>query len=457
MTIDRSLDQADIAALRAAVRGRVHRPADDGYATVAFNVAVSRRPWAVVDVAGAEDVAAVVAFAAANRMTVAVHGTGHGAVGIDGHTILVRTGALSEVVLDPGARTARIGAGARWQAVLDAAAPHGLAPLCGSAPGVGVAGFLTGGGIGPLVRTVGASSDYVRSFRVVTGDGRLRTADATENADLFWGLRGGKGTLGIVTEVELDLLPIAQVYGGATYFDGADAAAVVHAWRDWAADLPREASTSIALLRLPDLPGVPPMLAGRLTVAVRYVHTGTPDEAAALFAPIRAVAEPVLDAVGVLPYAAIGAVHADPTEPMPVLEEGRLLSEVSAETIEALLAVAGPDAPCPLAVVELRVLGGAWADQPAVASAVCHRDAPAHLYAVGVLAPPIADLVPAVLTGVVDAMAPWCSGGRLPNFSASSDRQVIAQCYDDDTAAWLAALAQRYDPAGTLAVGQVVR
>ncbi|UQE73975.1 FAD-binding oxidoreductase [Gordonia sp. PP30] len=457
MSTDRRFDQADIAALRAAVRGTVHRPTDDGYQPLGFNVAVSRRPWAVIDVLDADDVAAVVAFAAANGMTVAVHGTGHGATPIDGHTLLVRTSALDTVELDPAARTARVGAGVRWQTVIDAAAPHGLAPLCGSAPSVGVAGFLTGGGIGPLVRTVGASSDHVRAIDVVTGDGEIRTATPTENADLFWGLRGGKATLGIVTQVRIGLLELPRFYGGALYFDGADAAAVLHAWRSWTQDLPAEANTSIALLRLPALPGVPPQLAGRLTVAVRYVHTGPADEAAALFAPIRAAAEPILDGLGVLPYAAIGAVHADPVDPMPVLEDGHLLSGLPADAVDTLLAVAGPEASCPLLVVELRLLGGAFAAEPAVASAVCHRDAPFHLYAIGALVPPIAEAVAPAEQALAGAMGPWLTGGRLPNFAASGDPAVITACYDADTVEWLRALAQRYDPAGVLAVGQVVR
>lgn len=457
MTTARPFDRADIAVLRAAVRGAVHRPTDGDYPVRGFNVAVPCQPWAVVDVADAADVSAVVSFAADNAMTVAVHATGHGAVPVDGQSILVRTAALDTVEVDPSARTARVGAGVVWQRVIDAAAPHGLAPLCGSAPGVGVAGFLTGGGIGPLVRTAGASSDWVRSFQVVTGDGEIATATAEQNADLFWGLRGGKATLGLVTEVELDLLPIDQVYGGAVYFDGADADRVLHAWRDWTVDLPRAANTSVALLRLPDLPGVPPMLAGRLTVAVRYVHSGPAEEAETLFTPIRAAAHALLDEVGVMPYAAIGAVHADPVDPMPVREDGHLLADLPAAAVDAVLAAAGPGAQCPLILVELRLLGGRWADEPAVASAVCHRDAAAHLYAVGALVPPIAEAVASALTGVAAAVAPWGSGGRLPNFAASTDPGVIAACYDDETSAWLRALAQRYDPVGTLATGQVVR
>ena len=146
-----------------------------------------------------------------------------------------------------------------------------------------------------------------------------------EHADLFWGVRGGKSALGIVTEVEIDLLPIAEFYGGAVYFDGADAARVLHAWREWGQGLPESVNTSLAVQQLPPLPGVPEPLAGRLTVAVRYTALGDIAEARRLLEPMRAAATALMDTVGVLPYAAIGAVHADPVDPMPLHEDHALL------------------------------------------------------------------------------------------------------------------------------------
>lgn len=187
----------------------------------------------------------------------------------------------------------------------------------------------------------------MRAFDVVTGEGTLLRATAEENADLFWGLRGGKATLGIVIAVEIDLLPIAEFYGGAVYFDGADAAEVVHAWRRWCSGLPETVNTSIAIQQLPPLPGVPEPLAGRMTVAVRYTAVGDPASAEALLAPMRAAATPVLDTVGVLPYAAIGAVHADPVDPMPINEDQALLAELPVEAVDALLAMEGPGSGSP--------------------------------------------------------------------------------------------------------------
>lgn len=452
-----SLDGADIADLRSRVRGVVSRPTEPAYATAGFNLAVSRRPWAVIDPVDAADIAETLRYAADNSFTVAVHNSGHGASDIDGNSLLVRTSGFDRCEIDVTTRTARVGAGVRWQTVIDAAAPHGLAPLAGSAPAVGVMGYLTGAGIGPFVRTVGLSSDYIRSFEVVTGDGTIHQVTPETNAELFWGLRGGKGTLGIVTEVVIDLLPITEFYGGAIYFDGAAAADVYAAWLRLAADLPRSATTSIALLQLPAQPGVPPVLAGRTTVSVRLASLDDPGAAAALLDEVRAAGSVLLDAIGTLPYAAMGAVHADPVDPMPTFERSALLSEVSPELIAELLRQAGPDSGSPQVVVELRLLGGALADPPSVPSAFDHRGAAANVMVIGALVPPIADVVPAHAEGLIAALSPWATGGELPNFGTSTDPARLRRCYDQDTYAWLAALGAQHDPAGVLRVGAVAR
>lgn len=414
-------------------------------------------PAAVVLARSAHDVARTVKFAAAHGITVAVQATGHGAIGVGADTLLVLTAELDSLNIDTANRTARLGAGLQWQQVLDAVTPFGLAPPCGSAPGVGVVGLLTGGGVGPLVRSIGLCSDHVRSFELVTGTGEILHVTPEKHADLFWGLRGGKSTLGIVTEVEIDLLPISEFYGGALYFDGADAAAVLHAWRIWCADLPESVTTSVALQQLPPLPNVPEPLAGRFSVSVRYAALGDHDEAERLLAPMRQVADPVIDAVSVLPYAAIGAVHADPVDAMPAHEDHAVLREVTAETIDALLAVAGPESGSLQAIVELRQLGGALARPAAHRSAFCHRDAPFTLVTVGVLAPEVAAVVPGNAAQVVAALKPWSSGGAFPNFAPAADQARLARCYDEDTLFWLAAIADRYDPAGVLIAGQVAR
>jgi len=449
---------ASIDALRSRIAGTVALPDDPGYdRCTPWNVAVPMSPAVVVFAASALDVVETVRFAAALGFTVAVQSTGHGALPVGPESVLVHTGDLSTCDVDPVRRVARIGAGVKWQQVIDAAAPHGLAPLCGSSPSVGVVGFLTGAGIGPLVRTVGLSSDYVRAFELVTGTGELLRVSAEQYSDLFWGLRGGKSTLGIVTSVEIELPEIVEFYGGALYFDGADAAAVLRYWQQWSAELPESVTTSVALLQLPDMPEVPPPLAGRFTVAVRYVAVGDLAEGQRLLEPMRAVATPVLDAINVLPYAAIGAVHADPPTPMPVYENHALLGELPAEAVESLLAVAGPDTGSLQAIVELRQLGGALARPGAHRSAFCHRDAAFSLTVIGAPVPELVDAVRAHGAAVVNSLETWSTGGQFPNFAPATDPDRLARCYDEDTLYWLAALGERYDPAGVLRIGQVAR
>lgn len=444
--------------LSTLIEGTVAVASDPEYARATpWNTAVDVASQAVVFARSAADIATTVRYAAAVGATVAVAATGHGALAVGPDSILVHTGDMIDVHVDAVARTARIGAGATWQHVLEAATPHGLAPLCGSAPSVGVVGFLTGGGIGPLVHTFGLSSDHVRAFELVTGDGEVLTVTPETHGDLFWGLRGGKATLGIIASVEINLPELSGFYGGAVYFDGAHASDVLHAWARWCPELPESVSTSIALLQLPDLPEIPAPLAGRFVVAVRYAAVGDRGQALDLLTPMRAVAPALLDAVAELPYAAIGAVHMDPPHPMPVYEDHTLLSGLPAEAVDALLALAGPGVGSAQAMVEVRQLGGAFARWPRQRSAFCHRDAAFAVTTIGAPVPELAEPVRQHAAAVMAAMEPWSTGRQLPNFAPAADPGRLARCYDDDTLYQLAALAERYDPKGVLRVGQVAR
>jgi hypothetical protein len=258
--------------------------------------------------------------------------------------------------------------------------------------------------------------------------------------------------LGIVTAIELDLVALPRFYGGAVYFDGADARTVLETWRTWCADLPEQATTSAAVLQLPPLPGVPPPLAGRTTVAVRFAFTGDPAEGERLLAPLRAAAPSVLDGVGVLPYSAVDAVHADPVDPMPVVESATLLRELPAEALELVLAATGPDARSPQVVVELRQLGGAGARPGRYDSAVCHREAAFGLLVVGVPTDPWPQ---AHGRQLVASLAPWAAG-RLPNFTSTDDPAEFARCYTPEVLDRLRRAAAAYDPQARIAAADLL-
>jgi hypothetical protein len=452
-------DTSSALELLAGTVPVMHLPGSDDYdaAVTPWNVAVAPRPLAVVVAERAEDIVATVRLASRHGLRVAVQATGHGAAATMADAILVTTSQLRGLDLHPEEGWVRAEAGVTWDQVLEAGAPHGLAGLCGSAPGVGVVGYTTGGGVGPLARTHGLAADRVRAFEVVTGDGELRRATMTEHPDLFWGLRGGKGMLGIVTAVEFDLLPISDLYGGAVYFDGAHAPEVLRAWAQWSTTLPREATTSVALLRLPPLPSVPPPLAGRLVLAVRFAWTGSEEAGAEVLATIRGTATPIIDTVAVMPYAALGSIHADPVDPMPVHEEHTLLSAFPQEAVEKLIEQAGPGVDCPQVIVELRQLGGAVSAGGWAPSAFVHREAAYSLLTIGIGAPPVIESVTASGQRIVGALAEWDTHGRLPNFAPRADQAWLDRAYDRATLARLRRVSSAYDPSGVLDGAAVLR
>ncbi|WP_168200347.1 FAD-binding protein [Protaetiibacter larvae] len=452
MSAERERRIALVTQLRASGVERVYTPTDAEYVDelAGFNRAIIHTPELVVAATTVDEVVETVRFANEHELAVRVIGRGHGALAPITDGIALTTAGLASVEVDAATRTARIGAGTMWSQVLDATAPLGLAPLCGSAPHVGAIGYLLGGGIGPVARTFGYAADHVRSLQVVTADGGLVTADAAFNQDLFWALRGGKGGLGVVVSAEIELLPVASVYGGGLYFAAADAAAVLRTFASWSRELPEQLTTSVALLRLPPIPQLPEPLRGQFVAHLRVAYVGPAAEAEELLAPLRAVATPLIDAIGELPYAQLGAIHSDPVDPMPVVEGGILLAEFGADAAEALLRAVGPTADVPLAAVEIRRLGGALAREPQVPNAVGGRDAEYSLHVVGAPVPELlGTVIPAVIGGVFETLAPWGTGGTQVNFfGGANPLSSLAGSWPEQTRARLGEVRRRYDPEG---------
>ena len=445
-----------VQRLRAAVDCTVLAAGETGYADLVtpWNVAVTMAPQAVVAARTAADVAATVRLAGELGVTVGVQSRGHGAHGALAGDVLVTTRDLDELQVHVGERWARLGAGVRGADVVAATAPHGLLPLLGSSTDVGVVGLLTGGGVGPLARTYGLCADRVRAMEVVTGDGALRRVTPGDDAELFAALRGGKGAAGIVTAVELDLLPVTTFFGGALYFDGADAAAVLHSWRTWSAELPEEATTSVALLQLPDAPFVPPPLAGRLSVALRFAWTGDPATGSRHLDAVRTSGRLLVDDVSVKPASALDSVHADPVDPMPAHEAAALLRELPPDAVDTVLAMAGPGSPSPQLMVELRRLGGALSRPGQHPTAFVHRAAEYNLFCVGIAMDP---RVAGHGGALVAAMEPWSTGGVWPNYGTAHDAASALRAYDAPTLDLLSAVVSRVDPAGVLVGGAPFR
>lgn len=442
--------------LLAPLGDRVLLPGHDGYAaaTAGFNLALTKRPEMVVMASSTDDVVAAVKYAAAAGMKVCVQATGHGSGGAATSGLLINTSRMRTLIIDPDTGTARAGAGVRWREVITAAAPHGLAPLCGSSPDVSVVGLTLGGGMGPMGRTFGFAADHVLSLELVTATGQLLDITPAAEPDLFWALRGGKCSVGVVTAIEFALMPVRDYYGGAIYYPGMAAEAVLHAFRTWAPTLPPESTTSVALLRLPDVEEVPPPLRGQFCVSLRYVHIGDDQRGAALLAPMRAAAEPLVDLVARTPYAAIGTVHQDPEGPLPAWDRGLLLRELPSEAIRAVLQVAGPDVDVPLIMVELRLLGGALAHEQGAANAVGGRDAAFALTVVGPFPEPLRQAVTHAGAAVLAAVKPWATGGTQINFQGdATTEEEVRHAWPEATWQRLRDLKRARDPEGRFEFG----
>jgi hypothetical protein len=410
------------ATLAADITGTVLVPGDDAYAaeTALFNLHLPLTPDLVVIPADAADVQTAVRYAADRKMPIAVKGSGHQVILPAEGGLLITTHRLRGVTVDPRRRTARVEAGTRWYEVLEATEPHGLAPIPGSAPHIGVAGYTLGGGLSPVLgRTHGYAADHVVSLDVVTADGELRKVTADNEPDLFWALRGCKGNFGIVTALEIELFPLTRVYAGGIFFPGAHSSEILHAWRSWVTTLPEEASTSVAVMRLPDMPGMPDPLRGAFVLHLRFAYLGSVDDGEKLLAPLRALAPAVIDAVVDMPITGIGAIHNDPVDGVPYWDRGMMLRELPAEAVDALMAQVGPDADTALMSLEIRHLGGALSREPAVPNAVPCRDAGFCAFAFGAGPAPLEGLGHAAPA----AQLPLALGGDHPGSGAGHVRR----------------------------------
>jgi UDP-N-acetylenolpyruvoylglucosamine reductase len=394
-------------------------PGDPGWddARRAWNLAVDQRPAAVALPQTVDDVVAVVEHARLVGLKVAVQGTGHGAgAPLDG-TLLVNTSRMAGVEIDPVARVARVAAGTVWADVVDAAVEHGLTALHGSAPDVGVVGYSLGGGIGWLARKHGLSSSSVLSAEVVTAAGEVVRADPETNPELFWALRGGGGSFGVVTEVEIALYPVSELYAGWLIWPAERAQEVLGAWAEWTREAPEEVTSVGRLLQIPPIPEMPEPLRGRQLVVVEAAYLGDESRGRELLAPLRELG-PEIDTFGMIPARALTELHRDPPGPVPGRGEGLMLDGLDADAARELVSAAAMDGTSPLLSVEVRHLEGALGRPDPNGGALSHLGAPYVMYAVGVaMSPEAVSAVDERVDAIRSSLAPWLSRSAYFHFA----------------------------------------
>jgi hypothetical protein len=293
-------------------------------------------------------------------------------------------------------------------------------------------GYTLGGGLSWMARRHGLASNSVTAIEIVTAGGRLVRTEASNEPDLFWALRGGGGSFGVVTAIEFRLYPIAEVHAGMLAFPIERASEVLHAWREWTRELPDEVTSIGRLLRVPPLPEIPEPVRGRELVVIEATILDGDHHADELLAPLRALGAE-MDTFGNVPVTALQHLHMDPDHPVPGLGTHMLLGELPVEAIDALVAVGGPGTRTPLLSIELRHLGGAVGRAQAGHGAVAAIDAPFAMFAVGMaMTPEMIVAIEAYRPELRAALAPYDAGHAYSNFveePTDASRMFAADAY----------------------------
>ena len=452
----------EISDLAERLDGALLSPGSERYETTRsiWNAMIDRRPALIVACASENDIVEAVRFAAARDLLTSVCGAGHNIAGnavCDGG-LMISLREMTEVDVDPEARTARVEPGATL-ADLDAATQaHGLAVPTGINSTTGVAGLTLGGGFGWLSRKYGMTVDNLRSARVVLADGRLVTASASEHPDLFWGLRGGGGNFGVVTSFEFDAHPVGpEVLSGLIVHPFADAGAVLRAYRAFVADAPDEVTVWVVMRKAPPLPFLPEDVHGTEVVVLAAMYAGSMEDGEAALAPLRAIGEPIADVIGPHPFAGWQQAFD------PLLTPGERnywkthdFTELSDELLDEVLDYV-ETLPDPQSEVFFAQMGGAQSRVPDDATAYQGRDASFIMNVHGRWSDPAKDDdVIGWSRDLWHATAPFATGEAYVNFMTEEEQDRVSEAYGSSHAR-LVELKNRYDPGNLFRMNQNIR
>jgi FAD/FMN-containing dehydrogenase len=457
-TISPVIGEATLQELREAVKGEVLSPGDEGYAEACCvwnGMYDGRRPAAIVRCAGAADVIAAVGFARSNDLPLAVRGGAHSVGGFssaDGG-LVVDLSPMRGVRVDPGRGVAFVGGGATWADVDHETQAHGLATTGGLVSSTGVGGFTLGGGVGWLMRKHGLACDNLLGADVVTADGQLIRASEDENRELLWGLRGGGGNFGVATQLELSLHEVGPVvHAGPVFYPAEASGDLLRLFREWSAHAPDQVTALVNLTSAPPLPVIPAEWHGKKVAVLVAVTAGPVEEAEALVAPFRTVAEPIADLLGPMPYHVIQTLL-DPLwgKGIHAYFKGTNLTGLDDALVDRLIE-RHLAAPGPQAEIHVHQMGGAVARNGA-GSAFPDRSMPFLLNVVtGWHDPSLADAHVDWARSVVAAAADASTGRGYVNFL--TDPGSGRGGYDPEAYERLVALKREYDPTNVFRLNQ---
>ena len=452
-----------INELRGRLSGHVLVPGDEGYdaARAVFNTMIDRRPAVIARCQTADDVAGALGFAREQNLLVSVKCTGHNVAGFavcnDG--IVIDLSPMKNIVVSPSARTARVGAGCTWGEVNDALQPHGFAAAGGFVSITGVSGLTLGGGLGWLVRKYGLALDNMLSAQVVLADGRIVTASAIENDDLFWALRGGGGNFGVVTEFEFAVHPVGTAFGGVVLHPLAAARDALRLWREFEKTTPEEFSGGAFLLHFPQDPSAPEALRGAAVLGLGGVYAGAGPDAERAVAPLRAYGPPLVDLFQPAPYNQLQrmADFAFPTGLHNYWKSSYLIS-LTDDAIDVLIEHFGR-VPSPYTAIVLEHNGdGALERVPEFATSFGHRKWPYNFVVTSAWSDP-ADTERNVTwtRELYAAMRPFLADAAYVNYFAGDEGLAgLEAAYGTEKLRRLAQLKVKYDPNNRFRMNQNV-
>ncbi|MBZ5586955.1 MAG: FAD-binding oxidoreductase [Acidobacteriia bacterium] len=454
-------DEGAVNAFRAALRGTLLQPRDEGYeeARKVWNGMIDRRPALIARCSGVADVIAAVNFAREQKLPVAIRGGSHNVTGsaVCSGGLVIDLSNMKGIRVDPEKRTARAEGGCTWGDLDHATHAFGLAAPGGIISTTGIAGLTLGGGIGHLTRKYGLSCDNLVSADMVLADGRFVTANSKKNPDLFWAIRGGGGNFGVVTSFEFMLHPVSKVMAGPILWPLEKSREAMRAYRDFMNEAPDDFNAFFAFLVVPPGPPFPQALHNTRLCGVVAIYTGPAAEADRVLAPLRAFAPPALDFFGPLPYPVVQSMF-DPLVPAGLQNywKADFVNELSDEVIDAHVKY-GPGIPTFNSAMHIYPVSGAANRVGKDETAFFYRDAK-YVHVIAAMYPNPADTANNVawVRDYWTALHPHSSGGAYVNFLMEEGDERIRATYGGNYDR-LAAIKRKYDPTNLFRLNQNVQ
>jgi FAD/FMN-containing dehydrogenase len=454
-----TLDESTIPVIRGRFEGELLEPGDDGHdeARTVFNAMIDRRPRLIVRCSGAADVVAGILLARETGLPLSIKGGGHG---VNGHAvcddgIMLDLSQLKRIDVDPEARVVRAQAGVTWGEFDAATQAHGLATTGGRVTTTGIAGLTLGAGSGWLERMYGFTAHNLLAAEVVTADGRVVRASEDENQDLLWGLRGGGGNFGVVTQFEYRLHEVGpMVTGGMVLWPLEQAGEVVRFYRDWIESAPDEVGGGAAVVVAPPEEFVPSELQGKPIMAVIPISFGDPE----LLRPIREFGSPFADLVGPMPYVEVQKLIDAPNQPGNLnYWKAEAVEELSDELIDLVVAHAETIG-SPFTACFFQPLGGALERLEPDATAISPRPGKWILHAIGVwVSDSESESEMAWVRRWGQLTEPYTGAGAPLTFSADTGEERVRATFGPEKYARLVALKDEYDPENLFRLNQNIK